>query len=142
MEGNRGLRARNGTERSLCLNENICQNSRVGKPNGSPILHSQSLDGLRPIQKYCSDRTCEMPEKRSRERTIVSACLAGVRCVNYPSLVFEHEGLVQLVADSLAIPLCSEQLGGLPTPRPPVGFVGGDSRGSMERIARASHGQY
>lgn len=33
--------------------------------------------------------------------------------------------MVELVANSLAIPLCSEQLGGLPTPRPPVGFVGG-----------------
>lgn len=66
-----------------------------------------------------------MSEKRNCERTIVSACLTGVRCVNYPSLMFEHEGLVQLVADSLAIPGCSEQLGGLPTPRPPVGFVGG-----------------
>jgi uncharacterized protein YbbK (DUF523 family) len=66
-----------------------------------------------------------MPDIRSRETTIVSACLAGVRCVNYPSLVFEHKGVVELVANSLAIPLCSEQLGGLPTPRPPVGFVGG-----------------
>jgi len=39
--------------------------------------------------------------------------------------MFEHEGVVELVANSLAIPLCSEQLGGLPTPRPPVGFMGG-----------------
>ncbi|MBN2117380.1 MAG: DUF523 domain-containing protein [Anaerolineales bacterium] len=60
--------------------------------------------------------------------TIVSACLAGVRCVNYPSLIFEHEGVVELVANSLAIPLCSEQLGGLPTPRPPVGFLGGTAQ--------------
>lgn len=66
-----------------------------------------------------------MTEKKDHEVTIVSACLAGVRCVNYPSLVFEHEGVVDLVANSHAIPLCSEQLGGLPTPRPPVGFVGG-----------------
>ncbi len=57
--------------------------------------------------------------------TIVSACLAGVRCVNYPSLVFEHKGVVNLVSNSRAIPLCSEQLGGLPTPRSPVGFIGG-----------------
>lgn len=66
-----------------------------------------------------------MPDKKNHEVTIVSACLAGVRCVNYPSLVFEHKGVVELVANSFAIPLCSEQLGGLPTPRPPVGFVGG-----------------
>jgi len=66
-----------------------------------------------------------MPETGSHKMTIVSACLAGVRCVNYPSLVFEHEGVVELVENSLAVPLCAEQLGGLPTPRPPVGFVGG-----------------
>ena len=66
-----------------------------------------------------------MPDKKSREMIIVSACLAGVRCVNYPSLVFEHKGVVNLVANSRAIPLCPEQLGGLPTPRPPVGIVGG-----------------
>lgn len=39
-----------------------------------------------------------MAEKRSRERTMVSACWTGVRCVNYPSLMFEHEGLVQTEA--------------------------------------------
>jgi len=66
-----------------------------------------------------------MSDKVSFEVTIVSACLAGVRCVNYPSLVFEHEGVLELLANKLAIPLCPEQLGGLPTPRPPVGFIGG-----------------
>lgn len=66
-----------------------------------------------------------MSDHGKREVTIVSACLAGVRCVNYPSLVFEHNDVMELVANSLAIPICSEQLGGLPTPRPPVGFMGG-----------------
>ncbi len=68
---------------------------------------------------------CGMSDKVDHEMTVVSACLAGVRCVTYPSLVFEHEGVLQLLAEKLAIPLCSEQLGGLPTPRPPVGFIGG-----------------
>lgn len=66
-----------------------------------------------------------MSSTKKREKTIVSACLAGIGCVNYPSLMFEHEGVVDLVANSHAIPVCSEQLGGLPTPRPPVGLVGG-----------------
>lgn len=74
--------------------------------------------------------------KKSRETIIVSACLAGVRCLNYPSLVFEHDDVVELVANSLAIPLCSEQLGGLPTPRPPVGFV----RGTAEDLWTGSPG--
>lgn len=76
-----------------------------------------------------------MPDKKSRETTIVSACLVGVRCVNYPSLMFEHEGVVELFANSLAIPLCSEQLGGLPTPRPPVGFDGGTAEDLWELCA-------
>lgn len=69
-----------------------------------------------------------MPDKKNHEITIVSACLAGVRCVNYPSLVFEHKDVMELLANSHAIPVCSEQLGGLPTPRPPVGFVGGTAK--------------
>jgi uncharacterized protein YbbK (DUF523 family) len=69
-----------------------------------------------------------MAGNRKCESIIVSACLAGVRCVNSPSLVLEHKGIVELVAKSLAIPLCSEQLGGLPTPRPPVGFDGGTAK--------------
>lgn len=56
---------------------------------------------------------------------IVSACLTGMRCVNYPSLVFENDLVRRLLAEGRAIPLCSEQIGGLPTPRPPVGFSGG-----------------
>lgn len=75
-----------------------------------------------------SERRCETLKNRGCEPAIVSACLAGIRCVNYPSLVFEHKGVVKLVANCHAIPLCSEQLGGLPTPRPPVGFIGGTAK--------------
>jgi uncharacterized protein YbbK (DUF523 family)/8-oxo-dGTP pyrophosphatase MutT (NUDIX family) len=50
-------------------------------------------------------------------KIIVSACLAGINC--------RHDGrnkadprIVELVRSGVAIPLCPEQLGGLPTPRP------------------------
>lgn len=56
---------------------------------------------------------------------IVSACLTGMRTVNYPSYSCEHGAVVQLFKEGRAIPLCPEQIGGLPTPRPPAGFVGG-----------------
>jgi uncharacterized protein YbbK (DUF523 family) len=68
-----------------------------------------------------------MNESEHDEMLIVSACLAGIRCVNYPSYVMEDEVVKQLVADGKAIPLCPEQMGGLPTPRPPAGFLGGES---------------
>jgi uncharacterized protein YbbK (DUF523 family) len=60
---------------------------------------------------------------------IVSACLAGVRTVNYPSFPNDDAVVRQLVADGRALPVCPEQMGGLPTPRPPAGFWGGKAHG-------------
>ena len=57
---------------------------------------------------------------------IVSACLVGMRCVCYPNLVTEDADLAAMVAAGHAIPICPEQAGGLPTPRPAAGIVGGD----------------
>lgn len=56
---------------------------------------------------------------------IVSACLAGMRCVCCPSIVLEDPEVVSLVGQGRAIPICPEQVGGLPTPRPSAGLVGG-----------------
>lgn len=56
---------------------------------------------------------------------IVSACLMGCECRydQKDNLVSE---IKQLVKDGKAIPVCPEQLGGLPTPRNPAEIVGGD----------------
>lgn len=52
------------------------------------------------------------------QKIVVSACLAGQRC--------RHDGgsnpcsaVIRLIEDGIALSLCPEQLGGLPTPRPP-----------------------
>ncbi|WP_018125931.1 DUF523 domain-containing protein [Desulfovibrio oxyclinae] len=50
---------------------------------------------------------------------LVSACLAGVKC-RYDGGDNEHPDAVRLVEQGRAIPVCPEQLGGLPTPRNPV----------------------
>jgi uncharacterized protein YbbK (DUF523 family) len=50
---------------------------------------------------------------------IVSACLAGVNC-RYDGGSKPCEAVIQLVAQGTALPVCPEQLGGLPTPRPPA----------------------
>ncbi|NQV19591.1 MAG: DUF523 domain-containing protein [Armatimonadetes bacterium] len=50
---------------------------------------------------------------------IVSACLAGLKC-NYLGDDNSHPEVVELVRKGLAIPVCPEQLGGLPTPRIPA----------------------
>ena len=49
---------------------------------------------------------------------IVSACLAGFPC-RYDGKAKTCAQAVELVKMGKAIPICPEQLGGLPTPRPP-----------------------
>jgi uncharacterized protein YbbK (DUF523 family) len=50
---------------------------------------------------------------------IVSACLAGIKC-RYDGKDNSNEKVIDLVKQGLAIPICPEQLGGLPTPRIPA----------------------
>ena len=49
---------------------------------------------------------------------VVSACLAQQPC-RYNGGSTPCPAVISLVEDGLAVPLCPEQLGGLPTPRPP-----------------------
>ncbi|MBG0777247.1 MAG: DUF523 domain-containing protein [Desulfovibrionaceae bacterium] len=51
-------------------------------------------------------------------RTIVSACLAGIFC-RYDGSTRANAKVVNLIRRGEALPVCPEQLGGLPTPRPP-----------------------
>ncbi len=55
---------------------------------------------------------------------IVSACLAGV-CCRYNGEGYCIEKIVQLLSQGLALPVCPEQLGGMPTPRPPAEILNG-----------------
>lgn len=54
---------------------------------------------------------------------IVSACLCGIPC-RYDGESREDPELMELVARGEAIPVCPEQLGGLPTPRIPAELNG------------------
>lgn len=53
------------------------------------------------------------------KKFFVSACLAGYPC-RYDCTSKINERVVGLVKEGKAIPICPEQVGGLPTPRPPV----------------------
>jgi uncharacterized protein YbbK (DUF523 family) len=74
---------------------------------------------------------------------IVSACLAGVSC-RYDGEAKPCPEVIHLVAEGQALPVCPEQLGGLPTPRLPAeirdGRVvrrdGADLTAEFERGAR------
>lgn len=55
---------------------------------------------------------------------LVSACLLGVGC-RYCGTGCESAGVLRLMDKHRLIPVCPEQLGGLPTPREPVELVRG-----------------
>ena len=75
---------------------------------------------------------------------IVSACLAGFPC-RYDGKARPSTEIMELVKTGKAIPVCPEQLGGLPTPRPPceiregrvVDVTGADRTEAFRRGAQA-----
>ena len=52
-------------------------------------------------------------------KILISACLLGVRC-RYDGASKPHPLAEELVKRHELIPVCPEQMGGLPTPRPPA----------------------
>ncbi len=65
---------------------------------------------------------------------LVSACLAGFN-TRYDGTNCGYPEIIELVASGKAIPLCPEQLGGLPTPRPPIRFIEGDGKDLLKEWA-------
>lgn len=68
---------------------------------------------------------------------IVSACLAGFN-TRYDGTNCADERVKRLVAEGRALPVCPEQLAGLPTPRPAIEFKGGDGKALIEGTAEAA----
>ena len=56
---------------------------------------------------------------------IVSSCLAGRPC-RYDGTAKPNERVMRMVREGVALPVCAEELGGLPTPRKPCEIIGGD----------------
>lgn len=71
-----------------------------------------------------------MPE----EPLVISACLVGVNC----RLDAGHNARAPLHVDGRfrLVPVCPEQLGGLPTPRPPAEIQGGAGDEVLDGLAR------
>ena len=55
---------------------------------------------------------------------VVSACLLGLKC-RYSGEVKTCQSVIALAREHTLIPVCPEQLGGLPTPREPAEQKGG-----------------
>lgn len=66
---------------------------------------------------------------------MISACLIGCEC-RYDQKSCRDQELEQLLREGKVIPVCPEQLGGLPTPRPPAEIVGGDGFDVLDGKAR------
>ena len=56
---------------------------------------------------------------------IASSCLAGRPC-RYDGTAKPNERVMRMVHEGFALPVCAEELGGLPTPRKPCEIIGGD----------------
>lgn len=69
------------------------------------------------------------------EKVLVSACLMGIRC-RYDGEHRQDSRVQETLNGRTPIPVCPEQLGGLPTPRSPAGLKGGDGAAVLERGAR------
>ena len=55
---------------------------------------------------------------------LVSSCLVGLTS-RYDGVVNTNEACLKVLSGSIWIPVCPEQLGGLPTPRPAANLTGG-----------------
>ena len=71
------------------------------------------------------------------EPILVSACLLGM-ATRYDATDNRDQAILDLLRGNklLPIPVCPEQLGGLPTPRPKAWFSGGDGRALLQSCAR------
>ena len=66
---------------------------------------------------------------------VISACLLGVRC-RYDGGDSRNEIAIEQQKKYKLIPVCPEESGGLPTPRPPAEIVGGDGNDVLEGTAK------
>jgi len=76
-----------------------------------------------------------MEEALGRDMIVVSACLVGINC-RYDSSSKTRPELLDLLEKKMAVPICPEQLGGLPTPRTPAKIQSGDGFDVLRSGAR------
>lgn len=72
-------------------------------------------------------------ENRLEAMIIVSDCLAGINC-RWDGNSRPNKKIIDLIKQGRAIPVCPEQLGGLPTPRDPVEQRGNEVSQEMVKM--------
>lgn len=73
--------------------------------------------------------------ERNEMKILVSACLLGVNC-RYDGGNSRNENAIKRFQTDELVPVCPEEAGGLPTPRPPVEIVGGDGNDVLDGKAK------
>lgn len=73
--------------------------------------------------------------KTSQNTLIVSACLVGL-CTRYDGEIKENPEVNLLLQNKNWVPICPEQLGGLPTPRPAADITGGNGHDVLNGQAK------
>ncbi len=68
-------------------------------------------------------------------KILISACLLGVNC-RYDGGNSHNEKAIRQYQNDELIPVCPEEAGGLPTPRPAVEIVGGDGNDVLDGTAK------
>jgi uncharacterized protein YbbK (DUF523 family) len=66
---------------------------------------------------------------------LVSACLLGMKC-KWNGKTKPNKKIIELARRETLIPVCPEQLGGLPTPRKPCGIFGGEGEDVLDGKAK------
>ena len=66
---------------------------------------------------------------------LISACLVGINSM-YNGSNDARQPFIERMARGELLPVCPEQLGGLPTPRPPFEIVGGTGEDVLDGDAR------
>ena len=66
-----------------------------------------------------------MNNSQQKPLFLVSACLVGL-CTRYDNTIKVNDECREFLKDQLYIPVCPEQIGGMPTPRPAADIINGD----------------
>ncbi len=99
-----------------------------------PGVHGRDVNGQNRIIEI-AEGGVQGKRYRRDYMNIVSGCLAGCNCRYDQRSCFQEE-IERLLKEGKVIPVCPEQLGGLPTPRNPAEIIGGDGFDVLDGKAR------
>ncbi len=84
--------------------------------------------------EFCQTEQLVMRQVPEKPLFIVSACLVGL-CTRYDGTVKPNPSCLKFLQGATWIPVCPEQLGGLPTPRPAADILSGDGYDVLKQTA-------